>query len=348
MSGALSGTVLVTGGSGVLGAALLRELADLDVVALQHRKPLPPGRHGVVTGSVVEPRLGLDDATYSDLIGRVSCVIHSAAITNWGASRAQFEAVNVHGTAEALAFARDAGALLVQVSTALPMEFVVPDDASPSRRRGRVTLERYLRSKHAGDELVSTSGQRVLLARPTWIVGDGETGETAGFQGIHALGRHLLKGDVPILPVPADGTLDFLPQDVIARVMRFAIEDGFAGEDLWVTAGEEGMPVAEGLAILAEFTRQAGVPFDPPRIVAPDVMDRLIRPVLLPALPIRAQRRFEFIWEITRPLLAGFQSKSSLPALRARGLELELDLGAALRATLGYWIETTELARVPG
>ncbi len=345
MSDAFAGTVLVTGATGVLGDAILHELSDLPVVALRHERPVADGELlQVLDGDVSAPRMGLSQQDYERLRTEVSCVVHSAAATGFAVPVSTLEAVNVEGTRRALQLAVDADALFVHIGTALAPEGL--SDAPPARPR--VTLERYLQSKQVADALVAESGHRALRVRPSHISGDAATGKTPGFQALYALVRHGLDGDIPIVPLPPRARIDFLPRDIVARALRFALETGWHDGVLWLTAGAESLPADDVRDVMIEVAEREGVTFDPPRFIEAGAMDRLIRPVLLPALPRRTQRRLEYLWEVMRPLLQDVDPPSAFPELRARGLNLPLDLRSALAASIVFWMRTRADARVHG
>ena len=75
-------TVFLTGGSGLLGTALLESIPrGGHVIALSHRSPI--ARAGVETlrGDVRQPLLGLSGPDYEALASRIDLIIHSASIT---------------------------------------------------------------------------------------------------------------------------------------------------------------------------------------------------------------------------------------------------------------------------
>ncbi len=343
MSDAFVGTVVVTGATGVLGDAILHELSDLPVLALRHERPVADGELlEVLDGDVSAPRMGLSQQDYKRLRTEVSCVVHSAAATGFAVPVSTLEAVNVEGTKRALQLAVDADALFVHIGTALAPE--QRSDAPPARPR--VTLERYLQSKQAADALVAESGPRAVRVRPSHISGDAATGRTPGFQALYALVRHGLDGDIPIVPLPPRARIDFLPRDTVARALRFALETGWHDGDLWLTAGAESLPADDVRDVMTEVAQSEGVHFDPPRFIEAGAMDRLIRPVLMPAPPRRTQRRLEYLWEVMHPLLSDVDPPSALPELRARGLDLPLDLRSALATSIVFWMRTRADAHV--
>ncbi|HXG54451.1 MAG TPA: SDR family oxidoreductase [Vicinamibacterales bacterium] len=80
-------TILLTGATGFLGAALLKELlgaSDATIVCLVRPTSQPiavsePGRLRTITGDLSRPRLGLSDASYDALAHEVDAVCHAAA-----------------------------------------------------------------------------------------------------------------------------------------------------------------------------------------------------------------------------------------------------------------------------
>jgi thioester reductase-like protein len=91
-------TILLTGASGVVGQALAEKLATRhELVCLTHRTPVQEGV-AQVSADLTQPYLGLDTRRYTDLARRVDAVVHSAAITHFGASAQATRDLNVHGT----------------------------------------------------------------------------------------------------------------------------------------------------------------------------------------------------------------------------------------------------------
>jgi len=78
-------TLLLTGGSGVVGRALIDELAhDFEIVCLRNRRPIAdPRLAGEFAGRLDHPTLGLAADEYRRLAHRVDAIVHSAAVTNW-------------------------------------------------------------------------------------------------------------------------------------------------------------------------------------------------------------------------------------------------------------------------
>jgi len=114
--------ILITGGSGFLGQAILRELAagapgfELAEVRVLDRAPAP-----TVPGLPIVPIVAdvSDAPTVAEACRGVDAVIHSASLVDWGeATVARLEAVNVGGAENVIDGCRDGGVpTLVYTST---------------------------------------------------------------------------------------------------------------------------------------------------------------------------------------------------------------------------------------
>ena len=105
-------TVLLTGGTGLVGSAIIEAMNDMQVISLTrhgadgwtapsakhqtsasgllatrhgHIVPASDNRHGVVQiqGDVTRPLLGLDEPQYEELARRVDVVLHAAGVSDY-------------------------------------------------------------------------------------------------------------------------------------------------------------------------------------------------------------------------------------------------------------------------
>jgi thioester reductase-like protein len=350
--------LLLTGASGVLGTALLEEFAanpmppsgpgapsSAEVICLAHRRPVGRGLN-TVNADLRQPRLGLSAGAWRELAARVSCIVHAAACTRFAAPERDMWALNVDGTQRILDLAQRAQAPVYHLSSAIVS--IVPA-AQRRGAEGEIDLDRYARSKRAAERLVLASGLVSTIVRPSLILGDSATGRTRRFQGVHMLARYVLEDSVPVLPVSRSARVDFLPQDVVASALAFAIRTRLRMDELWLTAGARALTTQRIVELTTEYAAEIGKPVKLPRIVAPEMIDRLIRPVFLPELPSREQRRFEELLKLLSPLSTERVIASDLQTLAEHGWETALDLEETFRSSLRYWGERKRIrARVDG
>jgi nucleoside-diphosphate-sugar epimerase len=323
-------TVLVTGASGVVGRALLRRLRDFDVVCLVHHSPVSGPNVTSVLGDIAEPMLGLAHDACAELAAKVDAVIHCAAVTDFNRTDGSLEATNITGTEHVAAFAAAANAVLYHVSTAFVHTTVDGD-------RGRTAVG-YASSKLAGENVVRSSGVAHVIFRPSVVIGDSITGEIAAFQGLYRVAAGMFAGIVPMIPFDPAWPIDFVPADVVADAIAWAVENRVSEGEFWLSAGEKALRLDDGIAVAVDVARDLGVAIDAPRFVPPDMFDRLIGPVFLDALPDKVRRNILRMLEFfTTYLQSGETKPSSLDQLAALGARPLPDQRESLRNSLRYW-----------
>jgi nucleoside-diphosphate-sugar epimerase len=325
-------TVLLTGGSGVVGQALLKRLSDFEVICLVHRSPIDDASVISVRGDVTLPNLGLDDEAYMALSQRVDDVIHCAAITDFNRTDGTLEATNIGGTEVVLDFARAADATMYHVSTA----FV---NTATDGTRGQTAIG-YASSKSAGEDIVRASGVRHVILRPSVVIGDSGTGEIAAFQGLHQVAAVVFNGWVPMIPFDSSWPIDFVPCDIVADSIATVVEHSITEGEYWITAGDRALSLDESMNVCLELAQDLGVTVDAPRFVPPELFDRLIGPVFIDALPARVKatvlKMLEFF---TTYLHSGITMPSSMEELVALGAQALPDQRDSLRTSLHYFAE---------
>lgn len=260
-------TILLTGASGVVGRSVLRECPAGSVLGMVHGTAI--GVTGVepVTGDLSLPRFGLDRRDYDALARRVTAVVHSGALTEWGRLAADYQAINVAGTRHVIDFARLAGAPVHYISTSF-VAALFPSAPRPPRPENIVV--NYVTSKKASEDLLTESGVPYVIYRPTNLIGDSRTGETSKGQIVQLMSDWVARGKATIFPAHPGNLIDIVPQDLLAKSVVRAIDAGVTGREYWVTFGKRAMTVADAVAILVERGRAAGRTIEPPRIVHPD------------------------------------------------------------------------------
>jgi nucleoside-diphosphate-sugar epimerase len=323
---ARQGTVLVTGGTGVLGAPLVARLAGDSTVCLTHESR-PDCAARTVTGDLLEPRLGLAPGEYGALAREVEVVAHLAALTRFDTSRAEYFALNLEGTRRVLEFVADANARLLHVSTA----FVDAERRPPS---GFLDPGGYVESKLQSEEAVRTSGLDWHVVRPSVVVGS--PGDAAPRrQGFHFFVEALINEQMPFLPTDEGTRMDFVAAELVAEVLELMIAAPPPGEVSFVTAGQDAWTVAEAVEVAMATFAEAGRRVAAPRLVPREMIERLLKPAFYDDMPRRYVRRFEQMDSIGTVLLTPRPFASTLDSLAKHyGRPLELDLEETFRVAV--------------
>ena len=326
-------TILLTGASGVVGAALLPRLSRHRVICLAHRSP--PAAGEVVTGDLTSAGLGLDAHTMRDLVRDVDTVVHCAAATDFTTAATATRELNVDGTGRLLALAADAGATLHYVSSA----FVARSDSIRTHvHDAAADPQAYLASKHAAEQLIRDSGVPGTILRPSVVIGDAATGATARFQSLHVLAASIVRNTLPLLPLRPDDRVDLIPQDVLAAAVAAAVEHDIRDGEHWITAGQAALTAHRVVELIVDAGNRAGLDVRAPRLVDPEMVDRLLRPAFLEHLPSATRRRFDDMLAMTA-LVAGAAAfpvtLADLPGCRP--IEAPA-LASAFGRSIGYFI----------
>lgn len=252
-------TVLVTGASGFLGRAVVRELlAGGYAVRTLQRTPSRTEGATDVLGSITDPDV------VARAVAGVDAVVHLAAKVSLAGDPADFERVNVGGTRTLLDAVQAAGVQRVvhvsSPSVAHHGDSIVGDDAGPADPA--LARGDYARTKAAAELLAlardgAASGDgalRVVAVRPHLVWGPGDTQLVARVVERARAGRLPLLGHGAAL---IDST--YVDNAASAVVAALAAVDDVHGQAYVVTNGEP-RPVAE---LLAGICRAAGV--TPPR-----------------------------------------------------------------------------------
>ncbi len=110
--------LFLTGASGVVGRALIKQLPADEVICLTHREPLSTRGVETVRGNIGERRFGLTEDVFHALTKRIGSIVHAAAVTNFSQPAEKITGINIDGTIHVLEFAQAACVPLYFVSTA--------------------------------------------------------------------------------------------------------------------------------------------------------------------------------------------------------------------------------------
>jgi nucleoside-diphosphate-sugar epimerase len=328
-------TLLLTGGSGVLGRALIDELApDYDLLCVRRNRSLGDPRIRQIEGDLRAPRLGLSPRAWYELALRVDVVIHSGAATNWHLPPEDIVRTNTLGTDSMLDLAARADAPFYLVSTA----FVANTPSEEDRRRFPGAAA-YLDSKARAEQLTRDSGVPGAIVRPSVVMGDSVTGRIADEQGLTKTIGAMVLGQVPVLPGAPEARIDMVPQDYVSRAIGALVRGGVGSGEYWLTAGQEAVELREIADTCAEFAVRLGLPRPPrPRLIPVETVHRLLLPMLAgTALSGSVRQRFRYYAELLLVFQRELPFDSSLGEPDCGRRPTHADIRAALVRNLERW-----------
>ena len=185
-----------------------------------------PARARVIVGDVAAIDLGLSGREITGLAVGMTHIFHLAEISYHGIERPEVKRVNVDGTRNLLAFARECKdiARLLYFSTAFvsgDRVGVIMEDELEESQGFRDDVEE---TKFHAEVAVQRAAQHlpITIVRPSIVVGDSKTGEIDRFVGpYYAVVLHLLSPKELRLPMFGSGNapLNMVPVDFVARAI---------------------------------------------------------------------------------------------------------------------------------
>ena len=247
-----TGSVLVTGAAGVVGRAIVDQLAciettgrpRLSLAVVGKRRPNDHSRVTFIDGDASEYRMGLTRTGYDTLIHDVRAVVHLAAD-----SAVPGDGVNRRVAREAMDVCERAGAHFYYVSTAFAAH--AEDAANPASRRAEAT-------EHNLEAAIRASGVPHTVVRTSLVIGDSVTGRIGEFPAIYQVIDALLQGLLLGDQLDHRALLDFVPCDTVADVICRLIENNVEDREVWLTAGEQALTIDQVLQAVQTLARESG------------------------------------------------------------------------------------------
>jgi thioester reductase-like protein len=271
-------TVFLTGATGFLGMEVLVRLlvaGERDVIALVRpgadtsaderleavlaqlwRDPEPyRDRVRAVAGDVTRPGLGIDPDTRAALAEEVGAVLHCAASISFDLPLDEARAINVEGTREVIAFARECKTLgrlerFLHVSTAYVSGKHGGTFGEGELDAGQDFRNTYEQTKWEAEHVVAEADDLApAIARPSIVMGESDTGWTPAFNVLYWPLRAFSRGlfdEIPALPA---AHVDIVPVDYVADALVHLL-DSDEGGVFNLVAGREA-PFANELVELA-------------------------------------------------------------------------------------------------
>lgn len=343
-------TMLVTGGTGAIGAELVRRLVaapPVDRIVVLTRVPAGERQQRLLelwrAGARVPVELlggSLPTLAKSahEFRGDVTHVLHLAADTRFSAPPEQSRAVNVDGTAAVLDFARACPRLtaIAAVSTVYVAGLRTGTVREDELAHDAGFANAYEESKHEMEQLARAAMLELPISvyRLSTAIGHDGTGEVASLNAFHTALRLMYGGLVPMIPGSRDTPIDVISTGYAARAVQHLFAAAFQpGATYHVCAGRTAPPLLEVLDAAMHTMRERRPAWRKRAIELPVLADESTYELFVrsvresgDAMMVSATRAVEsFARQLTRPkLFDTTQADRSLTGAATRPDPLEL------------------------
>jgi nucleoside-diphosphate-sugar epimerase len=286
-------SIFITGFPGFIAGRLVERLASADtqffllvqpqfvdtamesVEKISHARNVPLENFALVEGDITKPNLGIAETDIDPITAEATDIFHLAAVYDLEVAKDLAYAVNLGGTKNVNEFARSLRKLrrYSYVSTC----YVA------GKRKGRILetdLEHnagfrnfYEETKYLAEMEVERLKKElpVTIFRPSIVVGDSKTGETAKYDGIYYLIHYLRRAPTLLRLINVGNTkvrLNLVPVDFVVESMAaLAFDESAEGETL-ALADPAPLTTAELFdAIAAKLSGKPSAVTPPPRLI---------------------------------------------------------------------------------
>lgn len=263
--------ILVTGGSGFLGAAVIpflvrdQNVTKIHLLMRGSSKETPEQRLTTLIGKIFAPtdrafaatklavaagdltleQMGLSEHAYRTLADECTHILHIGASTDFGAPLQESRDINVEGTRKLLDFAvaaQNSNQLkrFDYISTAFVAGTKTGTVCEDTLDRGQDFANAYEQSKFEAEQLVREYGKilPITIHRPSIVVGDSRNGFTPHFKVLYWPLQLLAKNILPFIPCNTNATLDIVPVDFVAKsIYKLMTTEKSLGQTFHLTAG---------------------------------------------------------------------------------------------------------------
>jgi thioester reductase-like protein len=261
--------VFLTGATGFLGMEVMAralEKGDREVIALVRasddaaaqerldgilaklwRDPSPyRGRARAVAGDVTSPGLGLAPGTRSAVASEAGAVMHCAASISFDLPLDEARAINVEGTREVIALAREVKRLarFIHVSTAYVAGITAGTFHEHELDAGQGFRNTYEQTKWEAEHVVNdASDLDPVIARPSIVMGESTSGWTPAFNVLYWPIRAFSRGLFTEVPARPEALVDVVPVDYVADALEQLLEDSSASGVVNLVSGRDACTV---------------------------------------------------------------------------------------------------------
>ncbi len=258
----VSGKVLVTGASGLVGEGVLREMLaarpDLEVFAVvrnELRWRITARRLGAlaarvipVSGDVTVPGVGLEPLVRQRIERETSVVIHAAADISFSRPLDQSRFVNTLGSYHVAELASSCAAL---------DRFVLVSSAFAAGRATGTILERdnggeagwvnsYEQSKYEAECCIRKTALPWTIVRPSTMVCRGADGDIQQINAVHRALRIYHRGLAAMIPGDRAYPFDVITSSyVVDAIARLAFDPAALGETIHLCSGRGALTLGE-------------------------------------------------------------------------------------------------------
>lgn len=277
-------TILITGGTGMLGRHLLPRLCVQEAVekvfVLVH-KTAPPVSHAkieTVSGDITVPGLGLDSASSHAVRSQVTTIIHGAAETAFSSKLEVARAINLKGAENVLQLASQCRRLrgLSHLSSVY-----VAGKRTGTVREGELKhtsgfVNAYEQSKNEAEQLLQSQSQKlpISIVRLSTILGSAQDGTVTRLAAIHHALRFYFHGLAPLVPGTPSSPLDLIAIEYATEsVVALALQK-FTPTATWhVCGGADALGLKEMLDLTLQFFHEYRPAWRKRAIEKPTIVD---------------------------------------------------------------------------